>query len=197
ALAHHRLAVVDPEAGKQPMIHEEDGQTFVIVYNGELYNYRELRSELSTRGHAFRSNSDTEVLLHAYLEWGEECTRHMNGIFAFGIWDENKQRLFMARDHLGVKPLFYTERGKVLVFGSEIKALLAHPAVEAEIDAEGLAEIFSDVPIHTPGFVIYANIQEVRPGEQIVFTRESKRATRYWFPHSAPHIDDLGITTER
>jgi asparagine synthase (glutamine-hydrolysing) len=196
ALAHHRLAVVDPEAGKQPMIYETGEQTFVIVYNGELYNFRELRSELSIRGHSFQSNSDTEVLLHTYLEWGEECTRHLNGIFAFGIWDENKQQLFMARDHLGVKPLFYAERGKTLIFASEIKALMAHPAVKPEVDAEGLAQIFSGVPIHTPGFVPYTNVEEVRPGEQMVFTREHKRVARYWSLRSAPHTDDLGTTTE-
>jgi asparagine synthase (glutamine-hydrolysing) len=197
ALAHHRLAVVDPEAGKQPMIHEEGDQTFVIVYNGELYNFRELRSELSIRGHFFHSNSDTEVLLHTYLEWGEECTQHLNGIFAFGVWDENKQQLFMARDHLGVKPLFYAERGTTLLFASEIKAILAHPDIHAEVDAEGLAKIFSGVPIHTPGSIVYSNIKEVRPGEQIVFTREGKRVTRYWSLSSAPHTDNLGTTTER
>jgi asparagine synthase (glutamine-hydrolysing) len=197
ALAHHRLTVIDPEAGKQPMIYETGEQTFVIVYNGELYNFKELRSELSTRGHSFQTNSDTEVLLHTYLEWGEECTQHLNGIFAFGVWDDSKQQLFMARDHLGAKPLFYAERGSTMVFASEIKALLAHPRVEAEVDAEGLAQVFSGVPVHTPGFVVYSNMQEVRPGEQIVFTRERKRVSRYWSLRSAPHTDDLGTTTER
>lgn len=197
ALAHHRLAVVDPEAGKQPMIYEEGEQTIVIVFNGEIYNFQELRSELSVRGHSFRTSSDTEVLLHSFLEWGEDCTCHLNGIFAFAIWDEVKQQLLLARDHLGAKPLFYTERGSTMLYGSEIKALLSHPRVEAEVDAEGLAEIFSGVPIRTPGSVVYSNIQEVRPGEQIVFTRENKRVTTYWSLCSRPHTDDLGTTTER
>ncbi len=197
ALAHHRLTVIDPVSGRQPMVYQTGEQTYVIVYNGELYNFQELRAELSTRGHTFRSSSDTEVLLHAYIEWGEECTQHLNGIFAFGVWDESKQQLFLARDHLGVKPLFYTQRGSALLFASEIKALLAHPKVDAEVDAEGLAEIFASVPVHTPGFVVYSNISEVRPGEQIVFTRERTRVSRYWSLQSAPHADNLSTTIER
>jgi asparagine synthase (glutamine-hydrolysing) len=196
ALAHHRLAVIDPLAGKQPMIYQTGEQTYVIVFNGELYNFRELRSELLTRGHTFQTNSDTEVLLHSYLEWGEECTQHLNGIFAFGVWDEDKQQLFLARDHMGAKPLFYAERGNTLVFASEIKALLAHPKVEAEVDAEGLAALFTGVPLHTPGFVVYSGMQEVRAGEQVVCTRDGKCVRRYWSLRSAPHTEDLGTTIE-
>ena len=171
------------------MIYQAGGCTSVITYNGELYNFRELRAELSTRGHTFQTNSDTEVLLHAYVEWGEECTRHFNGIFAFGLWDESKQRLFLARDHLGVKPLFYAQRDSALLFASEMKVILAHPQVEAEVDAEGLAEVFIPSMGQTPGFVIYSNMHEVRPGEQIVFSREHKRISRYWsFPCAACHI---------
>jgi asparagine synthase (glutamine-hydrolysing) len=196
ALAHHRLTVIDPHAGRQPMIYQAGEYTYVIVYNGELYNFRDLRLELMTRGHTFQSNSDTEVLLHTYLEWGEECPKHLNGIFAFGIWDESKQQLFLARDHIGVKPLFYVERGSSLLFASEIKALLAHPRVEAEVDADGLGALLAGVPAHTPGFTIYSNIYEVRPGEQIVFTRERKRVSRYWSLVSMPHTDSLETTTE-
>lgn len=197
ALAHHRLIVIDPIGGGQPMIYQSGEQTYAITYNGELYNFRELRAELETRGHTFQTNSDTEVLLHTYMEWGEECTKHLNGIFAFGLWDECKQQLFLARDHLGVKPLFYAQRGSALLFASEIKALLAHPLVEAEVDIEGLAEIFASVSVHTPGFVVYSGMHEVRPGEQIVFTRECKCVSRYWSLHSAPHTDDLSTTAER
>ena len=196
ALAHHRLTVIDPQAGKQPMIYQVGEYTYVMVYNGELYNFRDLRLELVTRGHTFQTNSDTEVLLHTYLEWGEECPQHLNGIFAFGIWDDNKQQLFLARDHLGVKPLFYAQRGSAVLFASEIKALLAHPRVEAEVNADGLAALLAGVPLHTPGFTVYANIHEVRPGEQIVFTRERKRVSRYWSLQSMPHTDSLKTTTE-
>lgn len=197
ALAHHRLKVIDPTGGGQPMTYRVGEQTYAVTYNGEMYNFRELRGELETRGHTFHTNSDTEVLLHAYVEWGEECTLHFNGIFAFGLWDEAKQQLFMARDHLGVKPLFYAQRGSALLFASEIKSILAHPRVEAEVDSEGLAEIFSIGLAHTPGFAIYHDIHEVLPGTHIVFTRERKRVTRYWSLRSAPHTDDLETTTER
>jgi asparagine synthase (glutamine-hydrolysing) len=197
ALGHYRLSVIDPIGGEQPMIYQAAEQTYVITYNGELYNFRELRAELSTRGHIFQTRSDTEVLLHAYVEWGEECTRHLNGIFAFGIWDESKQQLFLARDHLGVKPLFYAQRGSALLFASEMKALLAHPLVEAEVDAEGLAEIVAPVPARAPDFAIYSDMHAVRPGEQFVFTRERKRVSRYWSLRSMPHTDDLSTTTER
>src|SRR5436305_2979905 len=199
ALAHHRLKVIDPLGGGQPMVYQMHEQTYVINYNGELYNFRELYEELKTRGHTFRTQSDTEVLLHTYLEWGENCTQHLNGIFAFGLWDEGKQQLLLARDHLGVKPLFYTQRGSAVLFASEIKALLVHPLVEAEVDAEGLAELFMPIiyPLRTPGFVIYANMYQVRPGEQIIFTPDGNRIGRYWYLRSMPHTDDLETTTER
>src|SRR5258708_20965310 len=141
-LAHRRLIVIEPAGGKQPMIYQENGYTYALAYNGEIYNFRELRHELERQGHAFRTQSDTEVLLHAYIEWGEDCVHHLNGIFAFGLWDEQKQQLLLARDHLGVKPLFYAQRGSAILFGSELTALLTHQAVQTEIDAIGLAEIF-------------------------------------------------------
>src|SRR5205823_4800149 len=123
----------------QPMVYQEGERTYAITYNGEIYNFRELRRELESYGHTFRTRSDTEVLLHAYIEWGEACVRRLNGIFAFGLWDEQKQQLLLARDHLGVKPLFYAQRGSAILFGSELKVLLAHPLVKAEVDADGLA----------------------------------------------------------
>ena len=106
AFGHRRLVVIDPQGGAQPMVYETPRQEYVLTYNGEIYNFRELRRELVERGHTFISHSDTEVLLHTYVEWGEDCTRHLNGIFAFGVWDEQKQQLFLARDHMGVKQLF-------------------------------------------------------------------------------------------
>ena len=134
ALAHRRLIVIDPVGGTQPMVYTSGDHSYVITYNGEIYNFRELRSGLEIRGHTFHTQSDTEVLLHTYLEWGEDCVRHLNGMFAFGLWDSKKQQLLLARDRLGAKPLFYAQRGSALLFGSELKALLAHPLVKAEID---------------------------------------------------------------
>ena len=128
ALAHRRLSVIDLQTGGQPMVYHAGERTCVITYNGEIYNFRELRRELESCSHVFHTSSDTEVLLHAYVEWGEECVRRLNGIFAFGLWDEQKQQLLLARDHLGVKPLFYAQRGSAILFGSELKVLLAHPS---------------------------------------------------------------------
>jgi asparagine synthase (glutamine-hydrolysing) len=192
ALAHRRLIVIDPQTGGQPMVHQEGEWTYAITYNGEIYNFRELRRELEDQGHIFRTSSDTEVLLHSYIEWGEDCVRRLNGIFAFGLWDEQKQQLLLARDHLGVKPLYYAQRGSALLFGSELKALLAHPLVMAEVDARGLAEILSFV--HTPGSGIYRDVYELRPAHLAICNEKGIHINRYWSLHSTPHVDDLETT---
>ncbi|EFH84204.1 asparagine synthase (glutamine-hydrolyzing) [Ktedonobacter racemifer] len=194
ALAHRRLIVIDPVGGKQPMLFTQGEQTYALTYNGELYNFRELREELRTRDHVFRTHSDTEVLLHAYVEWGEECVNHFNGIFAFAIWDEARQRLFIARDHLGVKPLFYAQVGSAVVFGSEIKALLAHPLVEPVLDDEGMKAIF--VSLFMSGGGIFRDIHELRPAHCATFTRERTHIRPYWQLVSRPHTDDLETTAE-
>lgn len=197
ALAHRRLFVIDPEGGSQPMVYQAGNHTYAISYNGEIFNFRELRGELEARGHTFRTKSDTEVLLHAYVEWGDDCLRRLNGIFAFGLWDDQKQQLLLARDHLGVKPLYYAQRGSTVLFASEVKALLAHPLVAAEVDADGLAEVFGAGPIRTPGFAIYRGVEEVRPGHLIIFNAQGARPIRYWSLRSAPHSDDLETTVDR
>jgi asparagine synthase (glutamine-hydrolysing) len=194
ALAHRRLIVIDPQTGGQPMVYQEGDRTYAITYNGEIYNFRELRRELESYGHTFRTRSDTEVLLHAYVEWGEECVGHLNGIFAFGLWDEQKRQLLLARDHLGVKPLFYAQRGSAILFGSELKVLLAHPLVKAEIDANGLAEILTFV--RTPGSGIYRDVHELRPGHMAICHEQGMHISRYWSLQSTPHSDDLQTTAE-
>lgn len=196
ALAHRRLFVIDPQGGAQPMVYEQANHTYVITYNGELYNFRELRCELESRGHIFCSRSDTEVLLHAYVEWGEDCLHRLNGIFAFALWDDHRQRLLMARDHLGVKPLFYAWRGGTFLFGSELKALLAHPLVQPEVDADGLAEVCVRVFLHTPGFGVYRNISELRPGHYAIVDRAGTQIRPYWVLRSVPHLDDLQTTAD-
>lgn len=196
ALGHRRLSVVDLEGGKQPMMRRNGDRTCVVVYNGELYNTPELRRELVGRGHTFCTTSDTEVLLLAYMEWGVACVNKFNGIFAFAVWDEQAQHLFLARDRLGVKPLFYAERGAGLIFGSELKALLAHPAVKPEIDAEGLAEIFMIGPARTPGHGIFRGVAELKPGWCMVYSREGKRLWPYWSLVSHPHPDDFRTTAQ-
>jgi asparagine synthase (glutamine-hydrolysing) len=197
ALAHRRLIVIDPEGGLQPMVEQQGDRLYAMTYNGEIYNYLELKKELQERGHVFKTNSDTEVLLHTYLEWGEDCVQHLNGIFAFAIWDDANQKLFLGRDHLGVKPLFYTEQGSMILFGSEIKSILAHPEIKPELDADGLAEIFGNGPMRTPGVGVFKGIKEVRAGHSITFTREGKRVTRYWNLKSNPHTDDVDTTAAK
>lgn len=195
AFAHRRLIVIDPEGGAQPKTFRAGDYTYALTYNGEIYNFRELREQLRKCGHTFETHSDTEVLLHAYLEWKEDCVQHLNGIFAFALWDDQKQRLFLARDHLGVKPLFYTERNDSIIFGSEIKALLAHPSVPAEIDADGINEIFGLGLFRTPGCGVFKHIEEVRAGHSITFTRDKKVVTKYWNLESKVHTDSIEDTS--
>jgi len=195
-LGHRRLIVVDPEGGAQPMNRSRNGANYTITYNGELYNTLEIRRDLENIGYRFQTrNSDTEVLLTAYMEWGEECVNRLNGIFAFAIWDEARESLFMARDRLGVKPLFYTQKGSKLIFASEIKALLAHPQVEAVIDETGLAEIFVLGPARTPGQGIFKGISELRPGHRLIFDYKGVYKQRYWCLESFPHLEDLDTTS--
>lgn len=196
ALAHRRLIVIDPVGGTQPMIFENGRQIFSITFNGEIYNFHELRGELEKKGHHFKTHSDTEVILHSYMEWGEDCVLHLNGIFAFGLWDEAEQRLFLARDHLGVKPLFYAMRGTSVLFGSEIKALLAHPLVKPAVSSEGLAQMFSPM-VYTPGFTIFKDVLEVAPGRTVTFQNGRSSIRQYWKLKSAPHEDSLNKTVER
>ena len=126
-LLHARLAIIDPSGGAQPMTLDWAGERYRLVYNGELYNTAELRLELEKLGHIFSGHSDTEVLLHGYAQWGREVLERLNGIYAFAVWEETKKRLFLARDRMGVKPLFYTRLREGLIFGSEIKTLLTYP----------------------------------------------------------------------
>ncbi len=197
AFVHRRLSVVDPAGGAQPMIRSQGHKNYVITYNGELYNTLDIRRELEARGHSFRTNSDTEVLLVSFMEWGPACVERLNGIFAFGIWDEAAQSLFLARDRVGVKPLFYIERPGAFIFGSELKTLLAHPSVPPEIDSEGLAEIFCMGPSRTPGHGVFKNIKELRPGRCLMFNRNGLRIWSYWELESRPHTDDFPTTVAR
>ncbi len=196
-LAHRRLIVVDPAGGGQPMVRRQGDQTYVIVYNGELYNTSDIRRELEARGRTFQSYSDTEVLLVAYMEWGPACLERLNGIFAFAVWEERDQVLFLARDRLGVKPLFYAREGSRLLFGSEMKAILAHPAAERVVEAEGLADVLVLGPARTPGFGVFRGLRELRPGCFLVHRPSGTRVERYWSLASHPHEDDLETTADK
>ncbi|MEU6173821.1 asparagine synthase (glutamine-hydrolyzing) [Streptantibioticus parmotrematis] len=193
ALGHRRLAVIDIEGGKQPMAVEHDGRTLLVTtYSGEIYNYRELRDELISRGHAFRTSSDTEVALHAYLEWGEDFTERLNGMYAFALWDPREEQLLLVRDRMGIKPLFYHPTPDGVLFGSEPKAILAHPSVRPAVDAEGLAELVAFVK--TPEHAVYRGMKEVRPGHVVRVRREGLTVRRYWALEAADHTDDLDTT---
>lgn len=196
AFGHRRLSVVDPAGGAQPMIREKNGKIYVICYNGELYNTPQLRIELERRGYTFRGHSDTEVLLCSYMEWGPHCIEKLNGIFAVAIWDEAQESLFLSRDRMGVKPLFYTSRGSAFLFGSEIKALLAHPAVSPIVGQEGLAEILIMGPGRTPGQGVFAGIHEVKPGYSLIYNRKGIEYSKYWSLESKHHTDNLETTRE-
>lgn len=175
AMLHARLAVVDLENGCQPMQLEWQEENYTLVYNGELYNTEELRGLLAARGHVFTGHSDTEVLLHAYAEWGASCVDRFNGIFAFAVWAERSGKLFLARDRCGVKPLFYTKNADSLIFGSELKTVLAHPAVPPRVDANGLAEVLLLGPGRTPGCGVFQNVCELLPGQYAVYEADTGR----------------------
>ncbi|MGP4082102.1 asparagine synthase (glutamine-hydrolyzing) [Pseudalkalibacillus sp. R45] len=197
AFGHARLIVVDPAGGGQPMQKVHHSNLYTMVYNGELYNTEDIRKVLASKGHRFDSHSDTEVLLTSYIEWGEQCVDHLNGIYAFAIWDEKHEQVFMARDRLGVKPLFYKEQSGSLIFGSELKAILAHPDVKAEVDREGLQEIFGLGPSRTPGHGVYKGINELRAGHALRLDRNGLRIWRYWDVKSEEHTDSLDETVEQ
>lgn len=194
ALGHRRLSVIDPENGAQPMIRRFGDHLYTIVYNGELYNALELQKQLEERGHQFRTTCDTEVLLLAYVEWGKDCLERLNGIFAFAVWDDTNQNLFLARDRLGVKPLFYALYNEVFLFGSEPKAILAHPDFPTEVDGEGLAEIFSLGPARTPGQGIYRHMSELKPGHFMVYDHTGLSIRNYWKLISKPHYESIDQT---
>lgn len=197
ALGHRRLSVIDPENGAQPMIRRFGDHLYTIVYNGEIYNALEIKKELEVKGHQFRTTCDTEVLLLAYIEWGIDCLEHLNGIFAFAVWNDADQSLFLARDRLGVKPLFYALYNGIFLFGSEPKAILAHPDFPSEIDAEGLAEVFAIGPARTPGHGIYRHMNELKPGHFMMYNHSGLSIRNYWKLVSMPHEDDVDQTAQR
>ena len=197
ALLHTRLAIIDPHGGKQPMVLEWAGERYILTYNGELYNTEELRKELCSLGHAFRGHSDTEVVLHSYAQWGERCVERFNGIFAFAVWEENRRRLFLARDRIGVKPLFYMEHRDAFLFASEIKTILAHPGVRPQLDGEGAAQLILFGPGRMPGSGVFRGIREVEPGYAGYYEREKLQLRQYWRLEDREHRDPFPQTAER
>lgn len=196
ALAHRRLAVIDPENGIQPMRKQDGNASFCIVYNGELYNTDEVRNGLIAKGRSFETSSDTEVVLTAYMEYGSKCTDYFNGIFAFAIWDSYHKSLFLCRDRFGVKPLFYATCGNTLVFGSEIKSLLAYPAITPVTDRYGLCELFGLGPARSPGCGVYKGIHDLPPAHAILLDRNGMRRYCYWRLEAKEHTASFEQTVE-
>lgn len=195
-LLHSRLAIIDPEGGTQPMYLHFQGENYVIVYNGELYNTNELRRELEQLGHIFATRCDTEVVLHAYAQWKSECVHKFNGIFAFAVWEKRKRRLFMARDRMGVKPLFYTCINGGLLFASEIKTILAYPGVPRQLDAEGAAQVLLLGPGRIPGSGVLKGIYEVKPGCCGYCIEGKVELWQYWKLRDREHRESFEETAE-
>ncbi|WP_431042843.1 asparagine synthase (glutamine-hydrolyzing) [Streptomyces sp. P1-3] len=189
-LGHRRLAVIDPARGQQPM--DATPPAAVLSYGGEVYNHRELRATLAARGHRFRTASDTEVVLAAYLQWGADFTEHLDGMYGFALWDTRAEQLLLVRDRLGVKPLYYHPTPTGVLFGSEPKAILAHPWAEAVVDLDGMRELFALAK--TPGHAVYRGMYEVRPGHVVRVSRAGLRTRPYWSLRTAEHTDGLAAT---
>lgn len=195
-LAHTRLSIRDVAGGRQPMCRSRGGADYAIVYNGEVYNTDELVPDLREKGYVFETTCDTEVILYAYMEYGPDCASLLNGIFAFAIWDGREQRLVLCRDRLGIKPLFYTVQNGLLVFGSELKALFAHPSVTPQADEDSFREIFAIGPARTSGCGVFKGIREVRPGCLAVLSREGFTERPYWVLEAKEHTESYAETVE-
>jgi len=177
ALGHRRLSIIDLKTGHQPMFNE-DG-TICIVFNGEIYNFAAIKAELILKGHRFSSNSDTETIIHAYEEWGEECVQKLRGMFAFCIWDASSKMLFLARDRLGKKPLFYAQHNGKFVFASEMKSILADPHFPRSIDSQGLTAYFLFSYIPAP-LTIFEGIRKLMPGHYLTVKNGHITIKKYW-----------------
>ncbi|MBC8726481.1 asparagine synthase (glutamine-hydrolyzing) [Paraburkholderia sp. 31.1] len=195
ALGHRRLSVIDLEGGAQPMQATDEGKPIAcLTYSGEVYNFVELRDELRKQGHRFTSRSDTEVVLRSYLEWGESFADRLVGIYAFAIWDARKEELLLVRDRVGVKPLFYQPFGRGVLFGSEPKAILAHPEIVPRVGLDGLRHVIS--MFRMPGDAVYEGMHEVKPGHVLRVSRNGIAQRCYWKLEGHEHTDSLDVTIE-
>ena len=197
AFGNSRLATIDSVGGVQPMERTVAGYQFVITYNGELYNAKELKNTLLKYGYRFTTSSDTEVLLYTYIHYGADCAEKLNGIYAFCIWDSMRQRIFMCRDRFGVKPLFYARLNDTIIFASEQKAILSYPGFKSEVSKEGLCEIFALSPFRTQGIGVFERIQELKPGRFMTITRDSMKIKQYYSLKAKEHTDSMDDTKER
>ncbi len=195
-LSHTRLSIRDLSGGVQPMLRRRGEWEYGIVYNGEIYNAEELKQDLLSRECHFETTCDTEVILYGYMEYGMDVAKKLNGIFAFAIWDGNRNTLFLCRDRMGVKPLFYAVKNDTLVFGSEPKALFAHPQIQPQADLDSFREIFGLGPARTSGCGVFRGLREVKPGCILEFSKEKRTEYPYWSLEAKPHTDSYAQTVE-
>lgn len=193
---HRRLIIVDAATGKQPMTIKYNGNTYSLIYNGQLYNTEDVRQELLDNGFEFFGYSDTEVLIKSFIHFGYDVVNHLNGIFSFAIWNQNEQELFLARDHFGIKPLYYSLFNNTLVFSSEIKSILKFPDINAVIDSQGISELIGIGPAHTPGLTAFKNIFEIKPAHFAIFNSSGLHTKQYWKLQTKEHTDSFGKTCE-
>ncbi|MFD4815051.1 asparagine synthetase B family protein, partial [Streptomyces sp. NPDC058418] len=194
-LGHRRLAIIDLPGGRQPMTVETPQGPLALVYSGETYNFTELRRELTGRGHRFTTESDTEVVLRGYLEWGEAVAERLNGMYAFALWDGRHQKLVMIRDRMGIKPFYYYPTPDGVLFGSEPKAILANPLARARVGLDGLRELFAFVK--TPGHAVWDGMHEVEPGTVVTVDRGGLRRHVDWSLKTRPHTDDQAASVAK
>lgn len=192
-LIHRRLSVIDPEKGAQPMSFGK----YVIAYNGEIYNTQEIKNDLLAKGYSFDTQCDTEVVLKAYCEWKEKCCEKLNGIFAFAVWDDGEHSLFVCRDRIGVKPLFYSCKNGVFAFASRIKSLLLIPEISAEVDENGLNEIFMLGPAKPIGSAVFKDISELPPASYMTVKNGNVSIKQYWRLTAKEHTDNEAQTIEK
>ncbi|MEU7061406.1 asparagine synthase (glutamine-hydrolyzing) [Streptomyces sp. NPDC046197] len=192
ALGHRRLAIIDLPGGRQPMTAGTPDGTVALVYSGETYNFTQLRRDLAARGHRFTTDSDTEVVLRGYLEWGDTLAERLNGMYAFAVWDGRHDKLVMIRDRMGIKPFYYHWTPDGVLFGSEPKAILANPLARPRVTLDGLRELFTFVK--TPGHAVWDGMCEVEPGTVVTLDRSGLRTRVYWQLETRPHADDRATT---
>ncbi|WP_206787140.1 asparagine synthase (glutamine-hydrolyzing) [Amycolatopsis sp. MtRt-6] len=195
ALGHRRLAIIDLPGGRQPMTVSTPNGEVAMVYSGEAYNFTELKEELTKLGHTWETDSDTEVVLHGYLQWGDAVVDHLNGMYAFAIWDERDDRLVMIRDRMGIKPFYYYPTPDGVLFGSEPKAILANPLARKVVDSDGLRELMAFTK--KPGWSLWKGMEEVQPGTIVTVSREGVRTRTYWKLDAKQHTDDQETTVAR
>ena len=191
-LGHRRLSIIDLSTGNQPMTNE-DGKIW-IVFNGEIYNFPELKHELESKGHIFKTHSDTEVIIHAYEEWGVNSFQKLNGMYGFALWDDRKKQIILARDPFGIKPLYYFDDGKTLLFGSEIKPILLHHSAERKINIAALYDFITYTYVPSPG-TVFQNINKIPPGYFLIGNESGTELKRFYsvIPNHALHKNESEI----